>query len=209
MTGVVVDSRAAGAPAHTDEDVPSFHALAAFACKANRLYRIHVRHHELVFIWAGRGSEGLRGAQAVGRAGSGARLLDALVARVVGTGMASLLDSSTANRARREVLDRTPLDRLMRDHPANVRMHTGGFEEVRLGPRSDRHARAYGDHEHQALLHVRHSRVGRWRLGLCSIEDVHAAMDLLPRVLGTRFRVDTARPLREQRCGCRVCRLPR
>jgi hypothetical protein len=42
---------------------PYFHALAAFVCKRNRLYRIYVRADELLFIWAGNGSEGTAGAQ--------------------------------------------------------------------------------------------------------------------------------------------------
>jgi hypothetical protein len=53
----------------TTDNAPFFHALAVFACKANRLYRIYVRQGELVFIWAGRGGEGLAGARAVSQRG--------------------------------------------------------------------------------------------------------------------------------------------
>jgi len=48
------------------EPNPHFHALAVFACKSNRFYRVYVRSDELVFIWAGSGTEGMLGAQALG-----------------------------------------------------------------------------------------------------------------------------------------------
>lgn len=195
------------------DDTPYFHAKAAFACKANRLYRIYVRRQELVFIWAGKCGEGLAGVRAMSRAHS--RMpwfmpgfaIEGMLYSLLGKGMEKFMDPTETNRSRGQKLDRTPLAHLIPDHSANLRAPTGGFEEVRIGARSDRHAHAYGDHGHQALLHIRHRRFGKLRLGLCSIEDVHAAMDLLPKVLGTRYRVDIARPLREQPCGCRLCRL--
>jgi hypothetical protein len=51
------------------DTLPYFHALAVFACKTNRLYRIYLRPNELVFIWAGKGGEGLAGARAVSQLG--------------------------------------------------------------------------------------------------------------------------------------------
>lgn len=191
------------------EEVPYFHALATFACKANRLYRIYVCRHELVFIWAGKGGEGMAGARFVSRARAGAVGVEGLLSRALGKGLERWLDPARRNEDRGQQLDRTPLARLIADHPANVRLHIGGFQEVRIGARSDHHARAYSDHGHQALLHIRHRKLGKLRLGLSSVEDVHLAMDHLPRVLGTRVRVDTVRPMREQPCGCRFCRFPR
>ncbi|HEU4670115.1 MAG TPA: hypothetical protein VFR91_05385 [Dyella sp.] len=188
------------------EDTPYFHAVAAFACKANRLYRIYVRRQELVFIWAGKGGEGLGGARAMGRFARRGWAPEAIAFSLAGKGLEKLIDPARGNQSRQRVLDATPLSRLIPDHPANLRAHTAGFEEVRIGKRSDAHARRYSDHGHQGLLHIRHRKFGRLRLGLCSIEDVQAAMDLLPTVLGTRYRVDTSRPLREQPCGCRMCR---
>lgn len=188
------------------EEVPYFHALATFACKANRLYRIYVCRQELVFIWAGKGGEGLAGARFLSRSRSGVVGVESLLSRVIGKGAERLLDPAKRNHDRGNRLDRTPLALLIPDHPANLRVNTGGFEEVRISARSDHHARAYSDHGHQAVLHIRHRRLGKLRLGLSSIEDVHVAMDQLPKVLGTRYRVDIARPLREQPCGCRFCR---
>ena len=46
-----------------------FHALACFLYQRNRLYRIFIRPDELVFIWAGNGSEGLVGARSVAARG--------------------------------------------------------------------------------------------------------------------------------------------
>ena len=61
---------------------PYFHALAAFACKSNRLYRIYVRPDELVFIWAGSSMEGVAGAHAAGTAnGLLGALLGILIAK--------------------------------------------------------------------------------------------------------------------------------
>jgi len=188
------------------DHVPYFHALASFACKANRLYRIYVRRQELVFIWAGRGDEGLSGARFLLGSGSAMGGARGVLARLAGEGAQRLLDPTARNLDRGDELDRTPLAFLIPDHPANFRLDTGGFEEVRIGARSDHHARAYSDHDHQALLHVRHRRWGKLRLGLSSVEDVRVAMDELPRVLGKKCRVDIARPLREQPCGCRFCR---
>lgn len=189
------------------DDTPYFHAKAAFACKANRLYRVYVRRQELVFIWAGKCGEVLAGARVVSRFHARSFGIEGMLFSLIGKGMEKLIDPAETNRARRQVLDTTPLSRLIPDHPANLRAHTGGFEDVRVGARSDAHARTYADHGHQALLHIRHRKFGKLRLGLCTVEDVHAAMDLLPKVLGTRYRVDISRPFREQPCGCRICRV--
>lgn len=189
------------------DDTPYFHAKAAFACKANRFYRVYVRRQELVFIWAGKSGEGLAGARVVSRFHTRTFFIEGLLSSLIGKGMEKLMDPAKSNAAREQILDTTSLSKLIPDHSTNLRANTGGFEEVRLGSRSDAHARRYSDHGHQALLHIRHRKFGKLRLGLCSIEDVHAAMDLLPKVLGTRYRADIARPVREQPCGCRLCRI--
>jgi hypothetical protein len=189
------------------EDTPYFYAKAAFACKANRFYRVYVRRQELVFIWAGKSGEGLAGARVVSRFHTRTLSIEGMFSSLIGKGMEKLMDPAKSNVSREKILDTTSLAKLIPDHSANLRAHTGGFEEVRLGARSDAHARTHSDHGHQALLHIRHRKFGRLRLGLCSIEDVHAAMDLLPMVLGTRYSVDIARPVREQPCGCRLCHI--
>ena len=86
-----------------DESPPYFHALAVFACKGNRRYRIYVRPSELVFIWAGSGMEGVAGARAAGAAGG-------LVGAFVGSLIAKSLDSTKKNAERKAVLDGTPLE---------------------------------------------------------------------------------------------------
>lgn len=53
------------------EGMSCFHALAAFACKSNRLYRVYAQLHQLIFIRSGSGSEGLTGARVVSRMGAG------------------------------------------------------------------------------------------------------------------------------------------
>lgn len=158
-------------------ETPYFHGLAVFACKSNRLYRIYVRPDELLFIWAGSGREGVAGAHA-GAAAHG------LVGALLGVLIAKALDPTKKNAARKEVLDAMPLDQLIADHPKNVRAALSEFEEVRIGPRSERHARMYSDHEHQALLYLRHRSLGKYRLGIASVEDVETALRELPRVLG-------------------------
>jgi hypothetical protein len=163
------------------ESPPYFHALAVFACKSNRLYRIYVRPDELVFIWAGAGMEGVAGARAAGASGG---LVGALVSSLI----ARLMDSTEKNQARKAVLDGTPLDQLIGDDPKNLRASINKFEEVRIGPRSERHARSYSDHEHRALLFLRHRTLGKYRLGLQTDEDVRVAQRELPRVLGKVFQ---------------------
>ena len=116
------------------ESPPYFQALAVFACKSNRLYRIYVRPDELVGIWAGSGMEGVAGAHA-GAAAHG------LLGALLGVLIAKALDPSKKNAARKEVLDTTPLDLLIGDHPKNLRAPINEFEEVRIGPRSESHAR--------------------------------------------------------------------
>ncbi len=180
------------------DDAPFFHALAVFACKANRLYRIYVRPNELVFIWAGKGGEGLAGARATARRGG--------LSSLVGGAMQAALDPSKSNETRREVLDRTPLDQLIGDHPNNFRAAIDEFEEVRIGPRSDHHARAYSDHGHQALLYLRHRTLGKYRLGIASLHDTQIALKELPRVFGDKCRVEIQLPDHDQPCGCRFCR---
>src|SRR5437667_12027162 len=107
------------------EAPPYFHALAAFACKSNRLYRIYVRPDELVCIWAGSGMEGVAGAHAAGAA-------HGLVGALLGALIAKALDSSKKNAARKAVLDKTPLEQLINDHPKNLRAPMNEFEEVRI-----------------------------------------------------------------------------
>jgi len=182
-------------------DTPFFHALAVFACKFNRLYRIYIRPTELVFIWAGKGGEGLAGARAVSRRGGLHSLL--------GGALQSILDPSKRNEARREALDRAPLDLLISDHRKNFRAAVFEFDEVRIGPRSDGHARAYSDHGHQALLYLRHRTLGKYRLGIASLRDTQIALKELPRIFGDKCRVEIPWPEDEQECGCRFCRLNR
>ena len=165
------------------ESPPYFHALAVFACKSNRLYRIYVRPDELVAIWAGSGMEGMAGAHA-GAAAHG------LIGALLGALIAKALDPSKKNAARKEVLDATPLEELVGDHPKNLRAPIDEFEEVRIGPRSEWHARNYSDHRHQALLYLRHRSLGKYRLGIASVEDVRVALEELPRVLGEVCRIE-------------------
>src|SRR5260221_1615906 len=180
------------------DDPPYFHALAVFACKANRLYRIYLRPNELVFIWAGKGGEGLAGASAVSQRGG--------LHSVLGNALQSALDPSKKNDARRDVLDHTPLDQLVSDHPNNLIAPVEGFEEIRICPRSDGHARAYSDHHHQALLRLRHRTLGQYRLGITSLHDTQVALTELPRILGEKCHVEVPWPEREQESGCVFCR---
>ncbi len=162
--------------------VPFFHALAVFGCKSNRLYRIYIGADELVFIWAGSGSEISTGAMA----GAGGGLLGALLAALI----VKYLDPARKNAARKAVLDNTPLEELIGDDPKNLRAALEDFDEVRIGPRSGFHAGMYSDQAHQALLHLRHKSLGKYRLGIASVEDVRIAVRELPRVLGELCRVD-------------------
>jgi hypothetical protein len=180
------------------ENVRYFHALAVFACRANRLYRIYLRPHELVFIWAGKGGEGLAGARAVSQRGG--------LHSVLGNALHTALDPAKKNDARRDVLDGTPLDLLVSDHPNNLVAPVEGFEEVRICPRSDRHARISSDHHHQALLRLKHRTLGKYRLGIASLDDTRVALTELPRILGNRCCVEIQWPEREQECGCVFCR---
>ena len=100
------------------------------------------------------------------------------------------LDPSQKNAARQAVLDSTPLEHLFTDDARNLRASNNEFNEVRIGLRSERHARAYSDHGHQALLYLRHRSLGKYRLGIASEEDVHIAMRELPRVLGDVCQVE-------------------
>ena len=180
------------------ENPPFFYALATFACKANRLYRIYLLPNELIFIWAGAGGEGQAGARAVSRRGG--------MHAVLGNALQGALDPSKKNAARQAVLDHTPLNDLIGDHPKNLRASIEGFEEVRISPRSDRHARAFSDHHHQALLRLRHRTLGKYRLGIASLHDTQVALTELPRILGGRCHVEIPWPEREQECGCVFCR---
>lgn len=171
---------------------PYFHALAAFVCKSNRLYRIYVRPDELLFIWAGSGMEGMAGAHA-GAAAHG------LLGALLGYFIAKALDPTKLNAERRAVLDATPLDELIPDHPKNLRAPLNEFDEVRIRPRSDWHAQQYSDHKHQALLHLRHASLGKYRLGIASVEDVEVALRELPRVLGEVCRVEIEWSEREKK----------
>jgi hypothetical protein len=180
------------------DNPPFFHALATFYCKANRLYRIYIRPDELVFIWAGAGAEGQAGARAMSKRGG-------LVPLVLGGALQSALDPSKKNQSRKEVLDRTPLEELIGDHPKNLRAPIEGFDEVRICPRSDAHARGFSDHQHQALLRVRHRTLGKYRLGIASVHDVQVALTELPRILGNKCREEIKWPEEEQKCGCVFC----
>jgi hypothetical protein len=152
-------------------------------CKRNRLYRVYIRPDELVFIWAGSGSEGVAGARA-GGAAHGA------LGALIGALFAKMLDPSKKNAARKAVLDSTPLDDLIEDNPMNLRALLREFEEVRIGPRSARHAAGYADHDHQALLYLRHQSLGKYRLGIASVEDVAVALRELPRIFGSLCQVE-------------------
>lgn len=175
--------------------------MAVFACKPNRLYRIYVRPSELIFIWAGKGAEGVAGARATARRGG----LHALI----GGALAGALDPSKKNDARRKVLDSTPLQDLIGDHAHNLRAPIEGFEEVRICPRSDRHAGTYSDHRHQAILRMRNQKIGKFRLGIASLQDVQIAIKELPRVFGDTCRIEIPWPEQEQECNCRFCRFRR
>ena len=162
---------------------PYFHALAVFACKRNRLYRIYVRPDELVAVWAGSGMEGIAGAH--GGAGQ-----FGLIGALIGLLIAKALDPSKKNATRKEILDTTPLEQLRGDDPRNLRAPIDGFEEVRIGPRSGWHAANYSDHDHKALLTFRHKTFGKFQLGIASVEDVKIAIEELPRVLGEVCRIE-------------------
>jgi hypothetical protein len=174
------------------EPPPYFHALAAFACKPNRLYRIYVRPDELVAIWAGSGMEGVVGSQAGAAAGG-------LVGALLGVLIAKALDPGKKNALRKKVLDASPLDELIGDHPKNLRAPVSEFEEARIAPRSEWHARNYSDHGHQALLYLRHQSLGKLRLGIASVDDVQVAVRELPRVLGDVCRIEVEWSEREKR----------
>ena len=169
------------------ESTPYSHALAVFACKSNRLYRIYIRPEELVFIWAGSGAEGMHGAQAAALGGG-------LAGALIGMAMKAALDPAKKNAARLAVLDATPLDQLIGDNPKNLRAPVDGFSEVRIGKRSERHARSYSDHGHQALLYLRHRDLGKYRLGICTVADVRVAMRELPRVVGSVYKAEIEPP---------------
>ena len=174
-----------------------FHALACFFCKRNRLYRIFIRPDELVFIWAGNGSEGLAGARAVAARGGGGAL--------IGNALESALNPAKKNHSRLQVLDHTTIDQLIRDHRENIRTFIADFEKVRIRPRSDHHARAFSDHGHQERLFLRHRTLGKYRLGLASLHDTQVAFKELPRVFGDRCHVEIPRPEQELPCNCRFC----
>lgn len=176
-----------------------FHALACFYCKRNRFYRIFIRPDELVFIWAGNGSEGLAGARAVAARGG--------VGALLGKTLESAIDPSKKNHRRLEVLNHTQLDQLIGDHPDNIRTSIADIEQVRIRPRSDDHARAFSDHGHQARLFLWHRTLGKYRFGIASLHDTQVAFKELPRVLGDRCRVEIPWPEHEQRCRCRFCSL--
>jgi hypothetical protein len=180
------------------ENTPFFHAMAVFACKGNRLYRIYVRRDELVFIWAGSGGEGMAGARSAG-------LHHGALGALASHAFTAVIDPSKKNATRRDVLDSTPLEQLIDDNPKNIRAAVSGFTEVRIGKRSDRHARAYSDHGHQALLYLRHSSLGKYRLGIASAADVRIAMNELPRVLGGVYKAEIDPPESDQKCGCVFC----
>jgi hypothetical protein len=180
------------------DNIPCFHALAVFTCKSNRLYRIYLRPNELVFIWAGKGGEGLAGARAISQGGG--------LHSVLGDVLQTALDPSKKNDARRDVLDQTPFDQLVSDNPKNLSALVEEVEEVRICPRSDSHARAYSDHHHQALLRLRHRTLGKYRLGVASLRDTQIALTELPRILGNKCHVEIPWPEREQDCGCVFCR---
>ena len=176
-----------------------FHALACFYCKRNRFYRIFIRPDELVFIWAGSGSEGLAGVRALAAFGGAGAL--------VGKALESALDPTKKNQSRIEVLDHTPLEQLISDHPNNIRVSNAEVELLRIRPRSDDHARAFSDHGHQARLFLRHRTLGRYRLGIASLQDTQIALKELPRIFGDRCRIEIQWPEQEQKCRCRFCRL--
>ena len=184
------------------DNTPFFHALAVFKCRFNSLYRIYVCPNELVFIWAGKGGEGLVGARAVSQSGG-------LESIIIGRALQWLLSPSKANEARREALDQTPLFHLIGDHPKNFRAAADEFEEVRIGPRSDGHARAYSDHGHQALLFLRHRTMGKYRLGISYLHDTQIAITELSRVFGEKCCIEIPWPEAEEKCGCGFCRLSR
>ena len=181
------------------EKTPYFHALAVFACKANRLYRVYVRPEDLVFIWADAGTEGLRGVQAAGSQGG-------LVPALIGMALKSALDPAKKNALRGEVLDSTPLERLIGDNAKNMRAPIGEFTEVRIAKRSDRHARVTSDHGHQALLYLRHETLGKYLFAIATAADVRIAMKELPLVLGSVYKSEIEPPEHDQKCGCPYCK---
>jgi hypothetical protein len=166
----------------TSKEAPYFHALAVFHCKRNRLYRIYIRADELLFIWAGSGLTGksLHGIVGAGHAAGG------VLGGLLGVLIAKVLDRKHA--ARKGVLDATPLEQLIDDHPKNWRVPLNEFDEVRIRPRSW----LFTDHEHQAILQLRHRFLGKYRLGIASLADLQVARTELPRVFGAVCRVEIA-----------------
>ena len=78
------------------------HALACFYCKRNRLYRIFIRPDELIFIWAGAGSEGVAGAKAAATFGRAYSTAGAGIEVLAADALGSALDPTEKNRARLE-----------------------------------------------------------------------------------------------------------
>jgi hypothetical protein len=143
----------------------------------------------------------MAGARAVSRRGG--------LHAILGKAVLTAVNPAKGNEARQAVLDRTPLEDLIGNHPHNARAAVGEFSEVRIAPRSDGHARIYSDHGHQALLHLRHRTLGRYRLGITSVEDVRVALSELHRTFGAKCRVEIPWPEQALECGCRFCRFDR
>ncbi|HEX4343797.1 MAG TPA: hypothetical protein VH255_10415 [Verrucomicrobiae bacterium] len=179
-----------------------FHALGCFYCKRNRFYRIFIRTDELIFIWAGFGGEGLAAARALAasRGAYGATTL-------VGQALTPILDPTKKNNARIDILNHTPLEQLIGDHPDNFRASITDFEEVRIRPRTDAHAQSFADHNHQARLFFKHRTLGKYRFGIASLTDTQIALKELPRIFGDKCHVEIPWPEQEQKCTCRFCRM--
>jgi hypothetical protein len=113
-----------------------------------------------------------------------------LLGALLAAGIAAALDPTTKNAARMAVLDRTPIEELIDDHRKNLRAPINEFDEVRIRPYSRWHAAMSSDHEHHAVLVLRHQTLGKYRLGIRSVADVAIAVRELPPVLGAVCRVE-------------------
>lgn len=163
---------------------PFFNATATFACKTNRLYRIYVGPNETICVWAGHGMDLVNGIR-VGGAANG--LLGVLLTYWI----ANALDPTKSNQARATVIDNSPFDTLIGDHPNNLRASNFDFDSVRFYPPTV--WQRMNDGQSQAMIlmmDVRHHAIGKLRFAIPTVQDAQAALTLLPPVLRDRCKID-------------------
>src|SRR5262245_16730720 len=146
----------------------------------NRAYRVYVLPDEWLFVWAGGSGEV---AVALGAQGG-----------LIGGLLAAAANPAKKNAQRADEIDFKPLDELRHDHKHNFALPIEEIADAEIVPVSFGFRLSHGTVPAVGLLRLRLESGKRLTLALGTFDELGRVFDLLPPLLGDRFRSSVPAP---------------